>query len=508
MADLKVAPPDIDGYRYRGHLGTGGFSEVFLYEDLQLGREVALKVLTQGASEDEARVMALVAAHTQIVDVYSVGVIDSGLPYLVMQLYSGPNFAQRLQSGPLRYPEVLQLGVQLCGAVEWAHRLGVIHRDIKPANILTSGTGRPGLSDFGISTSGGLKSEQAGVSLPWVPPEVLHGEPADELGDVYSLAATLFTLCTGHAPFVIPGGDNADRPLMARTLKDPPPSLDDPDAPPSLNSLLKSALSKNPASRPASAEAFGRALQAIEVELRLSQTPLEIPTITPTPVDRTNDQDATRARGVRVIDANPVDESTRARRSEEMTRARLSGASDMISVPLQQASFSGDAKRRVVAAPTPEVSPTEDDAPAVPGRLDGGRGSSRRWWLLGGVAAVAAVVVAMVVLGDAGGSGSEADNDGTFASTDPTLSTYVPKVEVLTLERIAPDLVRASWTSPDSEITEFVWTRCEDGAKRAPMKTSATTADISEAPEGSEVCVAVTAERDGATSEEVRATLP
>lgn len=487
---LKVEPPLLSGYEFVRHLGSGGYSEVFVYKDLQLGREVAVKVLVQGASEDEARVMAQLASHTHIVDVYSVGSTPDGLAYLVMQLYSGPTFAQRLRSGTLSVAEVVQLGVQLSGAVEWAHQLGVLHRDIKPANVLTSGTGRPGLADFGISTSAGDRSEQSGVSLPWVPPEVLEGNAADELGDVYSLAATLFTLLEGHPPFVHVGGENTDQAVVRRTLTAAPPILSRTDIPPSLSALLRSALSKDPAARPPSAEALGRALQGVEADMRLAQTPLEVGSTVAAPVDRT-DEDATRVRGVHVIESQPLSEMTRARREasssafEESTRARSSGDSSMISVPSNGAPVPAGGRRRTVS--TPELpAQIESDDGAGAEIDDPKRGPTV---LIGGV--IVAVVAAVIVVALVGGKGQwPPPSTTTSSSTPPSWTTPPPRD--LQVERVDSDSVRVSWTAPEEGL-KYSWRRCDGDDNSRTTTTSETSVVISGVSDGASVCVAVKA---------------
>lgn len=495
MAALKVEPPHIDGYRYTRHLGSGGYSEVFAYEELQLGREVAVKVLTHGTSEDEARVMAQLGTHTHIVDVYRVGETETGLAYIVMQLYSGPNFAQRLQSGSLTVAEVLQLGVQLCGALEWAHRLHVLHRDIKPANILTSETGRPGLADFGIAASGEERGEQTGVSLPWVPPEVLEGNPPDELSDIYSLAATLYTLLEGVPPFVAHGKENTDQAVVRRTLTEPPPPLRRTDAPPTLVSLLRSGLSKSPAARPSTAEAFGRALQGVEAELRLAQTPLEVAVAAAAPVvDRTT-EDATRVRGVRVINANPVDAHTRAR-VDAGTRVRRTHGAEMISVPADPRPALGTARRRMVSGPElPVPEPRVADEPLQP---QGSR-SRGRAALIGGVLAVIAAIVVVAFVGGGGRNPEEDDPDVPFASEAPLVESVLP-VSNLRIERVDSQTARAVWTAPEG-VQEFVWRRCELGSQPTGEVTTATEVSFPLA-EGQTACVAVIAQKEGATSEE------
>lgn len=503
MGELKVQPPEIDGYRYDRHLGTGGYSEVFVYEHLQLGREVAVKVLTEGASEDEARVMAQLAAHTHIVDVYSVGETASGLHYLVMQLYSGPTFAQRLNAGPLRVAEVLQLGVELSGALAWAHRLGVLHRDIKPANILTSGTGRPGLADFGISTSTGAQAEQIGVSLPWVAPEVLEGHPPDELSDVYSLAATLHTLLEGHAPFVVPRGDNTDKALVGRTLSQPAPALTRIDVSPSLSAMLRSALSRSPAARPQSAEAFGRGLQGVEAELRLAQTALEVAVENTAPVDRSGDEEATRVRGVRVINPEPVDGRTRAIVDGQTRARRTVTQSSMIALPRGAGAPPTPGLLRTVAAPNlPHDTPVaEAAAPAEPV-------PSRLWsWVAVAAIAMVGTVIAVVSLVGSGGSGASPSTTNEPFASESTLAGFVPAVRDLHVERADPATVRVTWKA-SAGVSQFSWHRCDAGADATPQQVATNTVDVTGVAAGATVCVVVTALHDGATSEERTVTEP
>jgi serine/threonine protein kinase len=104
---------------------------------------------------------------------------------------------------------VLRTGIQVASAVETAHKAGILHRDIKPANILTSEYNRPGLTDFGIATStiGGTEAE--GLSIPWAPPEVVNASaPPEVSADIYSLAATTYTLLAGRSPFELSSGSN------------------------------------------------------------------------------------------------------------------------------------------------------------------------------------------------------------------------------------------------------------------------------------------------------------
>ena len=284
----STLPPDLEGLDYVQPLGSGGYADVFLYEQQMPRMKVAVKVLkTEGLTPaikqqfiDEANTMAQLADHPYIVQVFRAGTSEDARPYLIMKYYPPPNLAQRARSARFSVEEVLRTGIQLSSAVETAHRAGVIHRDIKPANVLVSQYGSPGLTDFGIAGRGGALEElddDLGVSIPWAPPEVLFGQSnGDARADVYSLAATLWQLLVGRSPFEVPGGDNSAYALMPRIRSNPPPGTGRADVPQALERLLAQAMSKNPLARPASAIEFARSLQQIEQEERFSRTAIVV----------------------------------------------------------------------------------------------------------------------------------------------------------------------------------------------------------------------------------------
>ena len=275
-------PPDIEGFRYIRVLGRGGFAEVFLYEQTYPQRQVAVKVLRHDVDEEfrerfreEANVMAQVSTHPAIVTILGADVAPDGRPYLVMEYCPFKHMGERAKEDPLSVAEALKTGIQIAGAVESAHRLGIIHRDIKPANILVTAYRHPALTDFGISATAD-RSMSFGVSVPWAPPEQVEGAPATVRADVYSLAATLHHLLTGHSPF---GGDAADKDmtLMAeRVVRDPvPPITNRPDVPPAFEQVLMRAMSKDPQQRYGSAIDLARALQRVQHEIGLQVTQIE-----------------------------------------------------------------------------------------------------------------------------------------------------------------------------------------------------------------------------------------
>jgi serine/threonine protein kinase len=279
-------PPHIPGFTYISLLGSGGFSDVYLYEQDRPRRKVAVKVLlsdlkTEGARrrfESEANLMAQLSSHPYIVTIYEAEVTAAGHSYLAMEYCSRPSLDVRYRRQRFSVDEVLAVGIQVASAVETAHRAGIAHRDIKPANILVTDYNRPALTDFGISgTLGGDTDDDAGMSIPWSPPEQFTDGPVDGvMVDVWALGATLYTLLAGRSPFVMPGTDNSQRELISRITNSPLPRLGRADVPESLERALATAMAKPAASRYSSAHAFALALQRIQAELNLSVTPFEV----------------------------------------------------------------------------------------------------------------------------------------------------------------------------------------------------------------------------------------
>lgn len=307
-------PPAIPGYNYLALLGSGGFSDVFLYEQDRPRRKVAIKVLvsdlkTESARrrfESEANLMAQLSTHPYIVTIYEAEVTDSGHSYLAMEYCSRPSLDVRYRRARFSVDEVLAVGIQVSSAVETAHRAGIAHRDIKPANILVTDYNRPALTDFGISgTMDSDAEEDAGMSIPWSPPESFTGRNVDGVKvDVWALGATLYTLLAGRSPFVIPGADNSQRELISRISSTALPTLGRADVPESLELVLSTAMAKSADSRYSSAQDFARALQRVQNELGFSVTPFEVQEdIHPETADSVDEAtEETRVRSVVSID--------------------------------------------------------------------------------------------------------------------------------------------------------------------------------------------------------------
>ncbi|HEX5331437.1 MAG TPA: serine/threonine-protein kinase [Cellulomonas sp.] len=280
------APPRIAGHRFVRVLGLGGFADVFLYEQDMPRRAVAVKVLLAGSLHGDARtrfqteanVMARLSHHPSIVTIHQAEIADDGRPYIVMEYCSGAGLAERYRRERISVEEALRIGVRLGSAVETAHRAGVLHRDIKPANVLTTDFGWPALTDFGIATTPGSGEGAAvGMSIPWSPPELLAPHPTgDARSDVYSLAATVYSLLAGRTPFEVPGARNGAADLVGRIEREPLPVTGRGDVPPSLHAALACAMEKAPDRRYPNAAGFARALQQVEAELGLPVTPLDL----------------------------------------------------------------------------------------------------------------------------------------------------------------------------------------------------------------------------------------
>ncbi len=267
----------ISGFSFVRHLGSGGFADVFLYQELWFDRLVAIKVLSERLSDeavrrfiDEANVLARLSNHPSIVTVHRAGISDDARPYLVMEYCSQPNLEDRYRVSPLSESEALSIGIEIAGAVEAMHRAGLLHRDIKPANILTTDYGRPALADFGIAAA--IGTDVHAMSVPWAPPELFTaGACGDQRGDVYSLAATLYTVLAGRTPLEQAAGAGQAPDLVERIRTQPVPPIDRADVSDGMQTALAQAMAKSPDHRYPSAAEFGRALQRVQIALGPSQ---------------------------------------------------------------------------------------------------------------------------------------------------------------------------------------------------------------------------------------------
>ncbi len=332
MTNRHAAPPELSGYEYVRDLGSGGFSDVFLFRQAFPEREVAIKVLvSEGLTDEdreafvaEANVMARLSTHPYIASILHADVATDGRPYLVMEYYSGPSLAEQCRRRALGVAESARIGIRVASAVATAHQAKILHRDIKPANILTNDIGWPALTDFGIASAvldeassptvmrkagegnGRDTSRPVGLSVPWSPVEMFDDVPQPDVRtDVFSLAATIYTLLAGRSPFEVPGARNQSNDLMRRIERDEVTPLERDDVPDSLLAAIRRGMAHARNDRYPTAIDFARALQRVELELGYERTAIDVPNIIVPEPERPAgpSEDETRARGVTTIAA-------------------------------------------------------------------------------------------------------------------------------------------------------------------------------------------------------------
>ncbi len=463
-------PPTLSGLTLERKLGGGGFADVYLYRQEKLKRSVAVKVLRAHAATDatqqqfqaEAMLMAALSDHPNIVTIHDASIADDGRPYLVMAYLSGKNLSDRYKTERIELPDVLAIGVQLAGAVETAHREHILHRDIKPANVLTGANGHPALTDFGISVSTAeLTGQQTiAMSIPWSPPEMLSDTPAgDERADVYSLAATLYTLLARRSPYERPGQSNEPVDLIQRILHSALTPTGRPEVSASAERTLARALHKNPVFRPRSALVFGRELQQLQRELGLPVTPIEIAAEDPQATAReiaAQDDGRTKVKPIRTIHAQNVEstalrpiraDSSAAGRSADHTQVRQVQPRPYLQPGyLQPARPAADTELR--PEPVSEVEEPVEKRSRVP-------------MLIGGAIVVVIAAVVGIVLWTRGTTPAAApDGPSTPATTDNAAPPASAPTNLAA--RADKGNIVFSWTNPSPASGDyFRWQRTD-----------------------------------------------
>jgi serine/threonine-protein kinase len=262
----------VDGrYKILTRIGSGGMADVFCAEDQQLGRKVALKLLHRRFAEDAEfverfRREASAAAglqHPNVVGVYDRGEWD-GTYYIAMEYLPGRSLKDLVNDeAPLDPVRAIDLTVQILKAARFAHRRGIVHRDLKPHNVLVDDEDRVKVTDFGIARAGASDMTETGSIMgtaQYLSPEQAQGHAVSDVSDLYAVGVILFELLTGYVPF---DADSAVSIALKHVSELPPaPSTFDPSVPPELESIVLWALEKDPARRPADADAFIQALEA------------------------------------------------------------------------------------------------------------------------------------------------------------------------------------------------------------------------------------------------------
>ncbi|MFR9778538.1 Stk1 family PASTA domain-containing Ser/Thr kinase [Micromonospora sp. MS34] len=247
-------------------LGYGGMAEVHRGRDLRLGRDVAIKMLRTDLARDATFQMrfrreaqnAASLNHPAIVAVYDTGeeTAPTGetLPFIVMEFVNGRTLKEVLGvEGRLQPRRALEICADMCAALEFSHRHGIIHRDIKPGNVMLTQTGQVKVMDFGIAralASGATTMTQTSAVIgtaQYLSPEQARGESVDARSDVYAAGCVLFELLCGHPPFV---GDSPVSVAYQHVREQPPtPSSINRDVNPAVDAIVLKALSKNPVNR-------------------------------------------------------------------------------------------------------------------------------------------------------------------------------------------------------------------------------------------------------------------
>lgn len=271
-------------YRILRRLGAGGMANVYLAEDIELGRRVAIKILNDRYAHDEAfverfRREATAAAglsHPNIVSIYDRGEAE-GTYYIAMELIEGRNLKELIRaSGRLRPAQAIAHTRQILAALRFAHRNGIVHRDIKPHNILIGHEERLKVADFGIARAGASQMTEAGSIMgtaQYLSPEQARGGHVTATADIYSVGVVLYEMLTGDVPFT---GDTPVEIAMKHLNAQPKaPSAVAPGIPADLDRIVLRALAKDPAQRYATAEEMDSDLARVEAGLPVARETTE-----------------------------------------------------------------------------------------------------------------------------------------------------------------------------------------------------------------------------------------
>lgn len=452
-------PPELPGYRVLQHLGSGGFADVYLYEQDLPRRKVAVKVLAEPTSDEgvrqrfvsEANAMAQLSTHPSIVTIYYAGIAPDGRPCLVMEYCPKPNLAVRFRRERIPVSEALRIGIRLASAVETAHSAGILHRDIKPANVLVTEYGWPALTDFGISAQLDATGEPVeGLSVPWSAPEQFAGHHRPERRtDVYSLGATIYALLAGRSPFEVTGGNNSTTAMISRIEREPVPSIGREDVPPLLDQVLARAMHKRTEARFRSALELAQALQGVEMAMGLTPTAIDVMDTSALADPEGEEDTATRVRQVVTIEQEP-----------HLTSA---------------GSLSGTHSFGMVTDTASQRSP---------------------WLLIGGV--IAAVLVIGVIAGVLI-FGPEREvppgPDRPTSGGETVVATRPPSAVTDLTCAVTAGQLQCDWTQPegDQPVSRWNWAWTERPADSTTVGVPALTTEV---PEGVQPCVQVVAIAD------------
>ena len=258
-------------YRLLAQQGAGGMAVIYKAQDTVLGRVVAVKILRPSLTSntelltrfrEEARSVANLM-HPNVVTVHDVGQ-DRNTHYIVMEYVQGQDLKRIIREhAPLPIDRALNLAIQICAGVGYAHRAGFVHADVKPQNVLVTDDGIVKVTDFGIARAFSYSSTGDRQAIVWgsphyFSPEQAQGEPPTPAADVYAIGVVLFEMLTGELPFK--GKDHKE--LALAHIRDEPPLVSDinPNVPRNLSRIVRKVLAKEPSARYRTADQLGRIL--------------------------------------------------------------------------------------------------------------------------------------------------------------------------------------------------------------------------------------------------------
>ncbi len=420
----------IPGLERAERVGQGGFATVYKAYQPAFARTVAVKVLTgaqfdedsQLRFERELRALGLLSEHPGIVTVHDTGFTTDRRPYLTMAFVVDGTLKDRLNAyRSVPWAESAAILIRLCGALETAHRSGIIHRDIKPANVLMSRYGAQ-LSDFGIARIAGAHETQAGVvmaSIAYAAPEVLEGARPSAAADIYSLGSTAYTMLLGSPPFER-AGDETHLAVMLRIQAEPPPDLRAYGVPADLAAVLEASLAKDPANRPQSALEFGQQLQEV-----------------------------LRANGERVPEMILAPETNAAVQKEQLGGAPKPVA-PVVDERMVRTSAMGDAGETAPTpiVPTPPVTANPPPVHAPPVML-ASQMPRRKWGLIGALLVAGALLVVAIAGIAVAMRNSNGDDVATPMVSDSGVATSLPEERAPTSDQVATSVAD---TTPSTDV--------------------------------------------------------
>jgi serine/threonine-protein kinase len=258
-------------YRLDRKIGSGGMADVWLAEDQELDRKVAIKILHDRFAQDKEFVerfrreaqSAAGLQHPNVISIFDRGELDDTY-FIAMEYVEGPQLKELVKGG-MGTKDAVDFVRQILNAARFAHRKGIVHRDLKPQNVLIDDEGRARVADFGIAR--GESSDITGTgsvmgTAQYLSPEQAQGKETTPRSDIYSIGVILYEALTGRVPF---HGDSAVAVALKQVSEAPRrPSAINPNVPPALDAVVMRALAKDPDARFKDADAFLKALDAAE----------------------------------------------------------------------------------------------------------------------------------------------------------------------------------------------------------------------------------------------------